>query len=150
MLTATPPEEHYRALEQMYFGAPTNQRYQSLTLDIGEGVATVSVQVTPDLHHAAGAMHGAHLFKLLDDAAFFAANSVVTDVFVLTAQFSVQMLAPVSTGRVSARGRLTRAGSVLLFADATLTAGDLELAHGQGTFARSSRALTAVPGYDSG
>jgi uncharacterized protein (TIGR00369 family) len=149
MSTTTSLDDHHRGLERMYLAAPTNQRYHNLTLQIGEGSATVGFEVTDDLHHAAGALHGAHLFKLLDDAAFFAANSVVTDVFVLTAQFSVQMLAPVAAGVVRARGRLTRAGSALLFADSVLTADGRELARGQGTFARSRQALATVHGYGS-
>jgi acyl-coenzyme A thioesterase PaaI-like protein len=36
-------------------------------------------------HHSIHAVHGSVYFKALDDAAFFAVNSLVEDVFVLTA-----------------------------------------------------------------
>ncbi len=50
--------------------------------------------VGPHLHHAGGAVHGANYFKAMDDAAFFAANSLVDDVFVLTVSFNVYFLRP--------------------------------------------------------
>ena len=147
MAPTLPPDQHFRSLERMYLGAPTNQGYRNLTITIADGAARIGVDVTPDLHHAAGALHGAHLFKLLDDAAFFAANSVVTDVFVLTAQFSVQMLAQATEGTMHADGALLRAGSSLLFAESVVRSGERELARGHGTFARSRQVLTQVPGY---
>ena len=39
--------------------------------------------------HAAGAVHGSYYFKVLDDACYFAANSLVSDVFVLTVSFVI-------------------------------------------------------------
>ena len=36
------------------------------------------------MFHTAGAAHGTLFFKMLDDAAFYAANSLVTDRFLLT------------------------------------------------------------------
>jgi len=46
----------------------------------------------------AHAMHGSVYFKCLDDAAFFAANSIVQEVFVLTVTFNVVLLRPVAAG----------------------------------------------------
>ncbi len=43
-------------------------------------------------------------FKALDDAAFFAANSVVEDVFVLTTNFNIQLLRTVTEGTLIATG----------------------------------------------
>ena len=47
-------------------------------------------------------------FKLLDDAAFFAVHSIVTDVFVLTTSFNINLIRPVSSGVITAKGKVTR------------------------------------------
>jgi uncharacterized protein (TIGR00369 family) len=92
---------HYRKLERMYAHAPINSYFQP-KLAIGEGTAEIRILVREDFHHTAGAMHGVVYFKALDDATFFAANSLVEEVFVLTASFEIEFLRPVSSGEVRA------------------------------------------------
>ena len=140
-------ETHFRALEALYAGAPCNAALD-LRLTITEGQATLQLPVDATMHHAAGAVHGSYCFKLLDDACFFAASSLVPEVFVLTASFTLQLMRPVVQGVLVAQGRVTRAGRTLLFADGTLhdDQGNL-LATGTGTFARSSIPLGGLDAY---
>ena len=44
---------------------------------IGPGTCTMTMTVREDFFHAAQAMHGALYFMMLDNAAFFAVNSIV-------------------------------------------------------------------------
>jgi uncharacterized protein (TIGR00369 family) len=100
--------------------------------------------------HAAGAVHGSVYFKAMDDAAFFAANSVVEDVFVLTTSFNIQLLRPVTEGTFIAKGTLVSATRNLLIADAELRDDrDRLLGRGTGTFMRSQMLLEDTPGYVS-
>lgn len=140
-------EEHYRRLERMYHGAPIN-RWYSPKLAVGEGAATLEVPLRDEFHHAAGAVHGSVVFKALDDAAFFAAASLVPDVFVLTASFNVHFLRPVAGGTLRAGARVVHrtAGSLIAEALARDDAGQ-ELARGTGTFVRSKLALDEAMGY---
>ncbi len=141
---------HFDGLIRLYASANTNQPYQDLTLEMSTGRATVSYEATPALHHAAGGVHGAHVFKLLDDAAFFAVNSMVPDVFVLTAQFSVQLFRPATTGVLRAEGRVTKPGRQTFFAESVLVGPDgKEIARGHGSFSRSRILLAHTPGYAS-
>lgn len=140
--------EHYRRLERMYLAAPANQKFQNLAIHISDGRSEVAFDVTPDLCHAAGAMHGCYYFKALDDAAFFAANSLVEDVFVLTADFMVQFFLPVPTGRITAVGTITKLGYNLSFADAVIEDDEgNELARGRGSFARGTMRLDTIELY---
>lgn len=133
----TDPESHYRRLEQAYQMAPCNQALQ-LKLSVTAGAAEVRIAATPSMHHAAGAVHGSFYFKALDDAAYFAANSLVEDALVLTASFSLELLRPVATGEMRASGRVRKAGKNLIFAESVLYDGEgNELATGRGTFART-------------
>lgn len=149
----TPPEgaaAHYRALEQLYAAAPINQLFDS-RLDIpGAGEARISFVVDERHFHAAGAAHGTSYFKMLDDAAFYAANSLVTDRFLLTTQFSLVLTRPLAAGPVVAEGRWVSGQRRVFIAEARLVdAGGEEVARGTGTFMRSRIPLATLPGYAS-
>lgn len=137
---------HFRRLENMYHGAGINGWFRP-RLTVAEGEAEVVLAVRPEFHHAAGAAHGAVVFKVLDDAAFFAANSLVPEAFVLTASFSLHFLRPVAEGELRAKGRVVHKGKRQLLADAVATAAGKEVARGTGTFAVSDIPLRSEMGY---
>lgn len=140
-------EAHWRRLERMYLVAPMN-RYFEPAIEIGDGRASITIEVREDFHHAAGAMHGSVYFKALDDAAFFAANSRVEDVFVLTASFHLDFFRPVSAGTIRATGELVHEGRRMLTAEAELVDDQGRmLARGGGTFFKSSLPLGPDIGY---
>jgi len=140
-------EAHYRALERMYQAAPINALFGP-TLRIERGTASIEAAVDPQPFHAAGAVHGSVYFKMLDDAAFFAAGSLEPEVFVLTASFTIYLTRPVSSGRLRAVGKVldeTRSGFI---AESTLSDDQgRTLARGSGSFARSRIPLREVASY---
>ena len=140
-------EEHFRKLERMYAAAPIN-RYFAPTLRISEGRAELTIPVRPDFFHAANAVHGAVYFKALDDSAFFAANSLVTDVFVLTVQYNVYFVRPVSEGELRATGAVVHRSRNLIVADSEIhDSRGLPIARGSGSFLPSRIALSPEIGY---
>jgi len=140
-------ETHYRKLERMYAAAPTNRYFQP-RLEIREGEAELRLEVREDFHHSAGAAHGVVYFKALDDATFFAASSLVEDVFVLTARFEIEFLAPVSSGEVRAVARVTERGESRIRAEGELfDAGGECIGRGTGWFARSTHPLSPSVQY---
>ncbi len=142
-----PADEHFRRLERMYASAPINAFYAPI-LRVSDGQAELAITVRPDFFHAAHAVHGSVYFKALDDAAFFAANSVITDVFVLTVSFNIVLLSPVTEGTLRAKGRLVHRSSNLLVAEAVLEdERQRVVARGSGTFMRSRNALGPAVGY---
>lgn len=138
---------HHRRLERMYVEAPVS-RWYGVSIAIADGAAEVSLPVRPEFLHAAHAVHGSVYFRLLDDAAFFAANSLVPDVFVLTVSFTVQFARPATDGVLRAAGRVVHRGGRLFLAESELKddAGQL-LARGSGVFTKSSIALDPSIGY---
>jgi len=151
--TATPPELdgaalHYRALEALYASAPVNRLFQSHLEISGEGHSRIRFQVDETVHHAANAAHGTIYFKMLDDAAFYAANSLVTDRFLLTTAFNLHFTKPIRTGEVIAEGRWISGRRRVFIAEAHLVDADGdEIGRGTGTFMRSHIALSGLPGY---
>ena len=67
---------------------------------------TLDLPIFESYHHPLGAVHGSVTFKALDDAAFFAANSLIEDVFVLTTNFNLHFERPVSEGTIHAEGEV--------------------------------------------
>ena len=142
------PEEHYARLARAYVRAPTNEHYQP-RMEITEGRARLEIDVRPDLHHAASAVHGSHYFKCLDDAAFFAVNSLVRDVFVLTASFTVHLMRPITEGVLVAEGEVVNRSTRLYWAESVLRDGEgRQLGRGNGTFMRSQIPLSPAIGYE--
>lgn len=140
-------EEHYRKLERMYLQAPVNE-YFDPRISIRKGVAEVSIDVRKDFFHAANAVHGYLYFKLLDDATFFAASSLVEDVFVLTVSFNLHFMRPVTRGTMTAVGTVVHQSRRLLVADGLVTDGrGREVGRGTGTFMHSEIALAPEMGY---
>jgi uncharacterized protein (TIGR00369 family) len=140
-------EEHFRKLERMYLGAPVNE-YYAPTIRISRGEAQMDIRVRPDFFHAAGAVHGVVYFKLLDDSSFFAANSLVEEVFVLTVSYNVYFTRPVSKGVMSAKSKVVQSSERLLIAESVILDSDgNKVGRGSGMFMRSNIPLTEDIGY---
>ena len=139
---------HYRALERLYASAPVNSLFASRLAITGEGTSRIDFEITREVFHAAGAAHGTIYFKMLDDAAFYAANSLATDRFLLTTSFNLHFTKPVREGEVVAEGRWVSGRKRVFVAEARLVdAGGEEIGRGTGTFMRSRIALSSLPGY---
>jgi uncharacterized protein (TIGR00369 family) len=145
---ATGAEAHLRALERLYAAAPVNQLFES-RLDLpAAGQAVIHFDVSPRLFHAAGAAHGTVYFKMLDDAAFYAANGFVSDRFLLTTAFNLHFTKPMKEGSATAEGRWISGRRRVFVAEARIvdSTGE-ECARGTGTFLRSHIALAGLDGY---
>jgi uncharacterized protein (TIGR00369 family) len=139
-------EGHFRKLESMYLSAPINDFY-SPTIIISQGQAEIQTAVKPEFFHAAEALHGSVYFKLLDDAAFFAASSLVEDVFLLTVSFNLYLTRPVTNGVLVARGQVVSRSTNHFVAESILTVNHKEVARGSGSFLRSRIRLAEVESY---
>ena len=141
---------HHHRLRQMYLRAPINtQLYTGIHIEVSNKKATLTLPITDKYFHAAGAAHGSVYFKMLDDAAFFAVQSVVTDVFVYTVSFNTQLLRPITGGVVTAVGELKFQSKNLFIADAVLYDQKGRVAgRGTGNFMRSGIGLDQVDGYE--
>jgi len=139
---------HFRALESLYAAAPINGLFPSRLEIVEPGMARIRFQLDERHFHAAGAVHGTSYFKMLDDAAFYACNSLVTDRFLLTTAFNLLFTRPLKAGEVVAEGRWVSGRRRVFVADARLIDSDgEEAARGTGTFMRSQIPLAGLPGY---
>jgi len=147
----TGEEAHLRALEALYASAPINQLFQSRLSLPRAGKSEIRFTVVPESYHAAGAAHGTLYFKMLDDAAFYAANGFVSDRFLLTTAFNLHFTKPMLSGEALAEGRWISGKRRVFVAEARIVDADgEECARGTGTFMRSHIALSGLDGYRLG
>ena len=145
---ATGEQAHYRRLEALYRSAPINRLFDSTLAIVGPGQSELAFTIAGDTFHAAGAAHGALYFKMLDDAAFYAANSLVSDRFLLTTAFNLHFTAPMREGPARAEGRWISGRRRVLVAEARIIDSEgEECGRGTGTFMRSHIPLTTLAGY---
>jgi uncharacterized protein (TIGR00369 family) len=139
---------HFENLVMMYDRAPINEWFRPLLRIPEEGRAEMELVVRKDFYHAGRAIHGAVYFKALDDATFFAVQSLLTDFFVLTASFQLYFLRPVTEGKLVAHGRVvSRSKRVYLAEGILLDDRGKEAARGSGTFMPSTLSLGPEMGY---
>ena len=145
---ASGAEAHLRALEALYASAPINRLFESRIALAEAGRSRIRFTVGGDSFHAAGAAHGTLYFKMLDDAAFYAANGLVSDRFLLTTAFNLHFTKPMKDGEAIAEGRWVSGRRRVFVAEARIvdSSGE-ECARGTGTFLRSHIALASLAGY---
>jgi uncharacterized protein (TIGR00369 family) len=141
-------EAHFRALESLYRSAPVNRLFESRLEIAGQGFARIRFQVFESSFHAAAAAHGTLYFKMMDDAAFYACNSLVTDRFLLTTAFNLLFTRPLRAGEAIAEGRWASGRRRVFVGEARIvdSSGE-EAGRGTGTFMRSYIPLSGLPGY---
>ena len=145
---STGVDSHLRALESLYASAPINRLFDS-RIELPEaGRSVIRFSVGEEHFHAAGAAHGTLYFKVLDDAAFYAANGLVSDRFLLTTAFNLHFTKPMRAGEAIAEGRWISGKRRVFVAESRIVdASGEECARGTGTFLRSHIALSGLKGY---
>ena len=140
-------DEHHLRLERMYHTAPFNLTLNS-SITIHDGKSTVKARVEDYMRHAGDLMHGAYYFMLLDNATFFAANSLVRDVLLLTQGFEIKFLHPVVKGELVCEGSFKekRMGTYIATGELFNENGDL-VGLGTGRFRRSKIMLNSISKY---
>ena len=139
-------ESHFRAIEKMYLAAPIN-RFFLPKIEVREGEARIKIAVKEDFFHSAGAVHGSVYFKMLDDAAYFAASSCEPEYFLLTSTFTTYLTAPVSSGIIEAVGKVVHRGRNQWLAEAVAYNSGQEIARGSGIFVRGKALLCGAKGH---
>lgn len=138
---------HFRALEKLYLSAPINEIFVP-QIQVAEGTAEITIKIKESYFHAANAVHGAVYFKMLDDAAFFAANSLEHNFYVLTTAFTTYLTRPVSSGDMRSVGRVVNSNKSQFIAESVVYNSEKkEIARGNGIFVRSKILLSSTPGY---
>lgn len=144
-------DSHFRKLEKMYLSVAINQTvYSAVNISLEKGKAEIVHAVEEKFFHAANSLHGSVYFKLLDDAAYFAASSLVEDEFLFTTSFQVHFLRPVTEGSLRAKGWVEKLGRSVIIAQSVLyDERNRKVAIGQGQLMKSGKLLSDIPGYSS-
>ncbi len=140
---------HYRSLEKMYLAAPINHIFNPRII-VSKESAEIEIEINGSLFHSAGAVHGSIYFKMLDDAAFFAANSIVEKYFVLTHSFTIRFYRPVSSGRMTSYGKVIDRTKQKIQAESIVYDDKgRKIGSGKGIFVQGKLPLVEALGYDA-
>ena len=138
---------HFESLVNMHNAVKINEFYRP-TLTVSEGAAEIEITLSEKFHHAAGGVHGSVYFKMLDDAAWFAANTLETQFFLVTVSFTTYITRPVSSGTMKAVGKVVNRNKAQFIAEAVVyDAEGREIGRGNGMFVRSKALLADAQGY---
>ncbi len=133
-----------KKLIKMYESAPINQSYEP-KLTIEPHQSSIVIDVKPIHFHAANYLHGSVIFKLLDDAAFFAAQAQEPDYFIVTASFTVYFVRPVNSGQLTATGTvITTTKNQFIAESRVMNEQGKWVAKGSGVFQRSNVDLSST------
>ncbi|MCB1388919.1 MAG: PaaI family thioesterase [Rhodobacteraceae bacterium] len=123
-------------------GVTGTARLLGYSIDLAPDGATVAMQVTEEHTNRQGNLHGGLIATLLDTAMGATASQVRGDggrVPFSTLTITVNFLAPMPPGRISATGRVTGGGYKTVFVEASARADDGTLvAQAVGTFKRTA------------
>ena len=133
--------EHLKKMNKLYNRAPISGLFNDHHIDFSvDGSTTIRFTPREGHCHSMGSLHGSGYFKMLDDAAFFAAQALDEDNFIYTTSFTTYLVRAAAVGvPLVARGSVVSAGKTLQIASATLVeeeTGNL-VATGSGTFLKS-------------
>lgn len=132
---------HFERLEGMYLADDRNEQ-DDVGVRVLEGESEI---VTPiDARHirSDGSLTNSICFRLLDDAASLAVNSVVQDVLVRAEGFNVRYSHVAPTGDLAARGRLLSSSEDQYLAESVVVDSEgREICRGTGAFVRTDTAL---------
>ncbi len=142
--------DHFQKLRNMYLTSKVNKNlYETTECEIALEKATISLTISEKYFHGLGAIHGSVYFKLLDDAAYFAVSSIITDVFVLTTSFNTNIIRPANQGKITSIGILRYKSKNHFVAESTIyNEAGKEIAFGSGNFTKSKIALSKEIGYE--
>lgn len=141
-------KEHLENLERMFHAAPIQDMLKGAMMKVGDGKATYVLDISKEYFHAAAALHGAIYFKLLDDAAYFAAASLEETYFLLTKSYTIHFKRPVEIDRLTAVGEVVSEHNGEIVAKSSIiNSGGKIVAEGEGSFVRSKKLLADQDGY---
>jgi len=139
-------DTHYKKLQKIYLNANLNKDiYSNTEIIISKNYSEIKMPIKGDYFHALNAIHGSVYFKMLDDAAFFAAQSVVQDYMLLTASFNISFKMPVSNGYIKSIGTLYSVSEKEITAESKMYNSKNELvAFGNGIFKKSKISIDSI------
>tara|TARA_B100000242_G_C43009840_1_gene469476 strand:+ start:636 stop:1067 length:432 start_codon:yes stop_codon:yes gene_type:complete len=137
---------HFKKLEKIYLNANLNNLiYSNIEIIISKNYSEIKMPIKEDYFHALNAIHGSVYFKMLDDAAFFAAQSVVEDYMLLTANFNISFKMPVTDGWIKSKGKLLSVSKQEINAEAKMYNSKNEIvAFGNGIFKKSKISIDLI------
>ncbi|MAH80363.1 MAG: thioesterase [Rickettsiales bacterium] len=139
--------EHYKKLENIYYKAEFNMILKPI-ITISEARCEIKSIYSEIVHHAADAAHGSMIFKTLDDSAYFAANSLEFDEFLVTVSYNMHFVRPIFNDEIISIGTVKEQNRHHIIAESkSVNKEGKTVAFGIGTFTKSNVKLETLKHY---
>lgn len=140
--------QHNLKLMHLFETARIQTLYAGIRMELHRGECRITYPISEQMFHGGGALHGSVYFKMLDDAAYFAAATFEPQFFLLTARFTINLLKPLHSGTITAIGSCQETTGKRFQATAKLLdAESAVVAEGSGLFLPSSKPWGQLEGY---
>lgn len=139
---------HFEKLERMYLSLKFNRLIKP-AIHISAGKAQIVIPIQEQFCNSVGSIQSSICFKLLEDTALLAVNSIVDNDLVLTENFNLYLTHPIATGELIARGHyLNKLGNQYLAEAVVVDSENKEICRGSGVFVKGRMSLSSVEGYN--
>ena len=131
-----PNPEHIEMIRKMVHASPYPSLLSMKLVDIGAGFAVMEIDIEEKHMQLLGAVHGGTLASLMDGVAYWSVFYGVEnpDAWLTTVDLNVNFLAPVSSGKLIAKGTQIKVGKKLCYATAEISGSNgTIIAHGTST-----------------
>jgi len=140
-------ELHLEKLENLYLSDQVNKDLDP-GVKILEGEAEIHIPVREKVSNTDGSIIGCICYKLMEDAAILALNSIVNDVQVTASNFNIYLSNSIASRELTARAKfIGESGNQILVETVVLDDNRSEIARGNGAFNKSSIKLEQLDGY---
>ena len=140
-------ELHLEKLENMYLSDPVNKELNP-GVKILEGETEIHIPVRKKISNDDGSIIGCICYKLMEDAAILAVNSIVDDVQVSASNFNIYLSNSIASRELTARAKfIGRSGDQILVETVVIDDNRSEIARGNGAFVKGSVKLDQLDGY---
>lgn len=114
-------QDHIRRLERMYHNANTNALIPANLDIVDRGRAELKMPIDERYLQAGQAVHGMLYFKAMDEVAFYAAQSLVTDMMLLTESMNIHFTRPLFMGTMHADAQVIKTGRTVHIVEARVS-----------------------------
>lgn len=135
----------HQALSAILPLAPINRLYQPRDLIVRQGSASLEMPVLEQFFNGGMILHGSAFFKGLDEAAWFAANSLADKFALATTSFTTYIVRPVRSGNLQVLARVISSSKGLVVVESDMfNDSETLVARGCGTFQPTAIPIAAL------
>lgn len=139
--------EHYKKLENLFLKSSINEILDA-KIKITEGATEIHLTKKEFMHNEIEPIHSAYIFMVLESSAFFAANSLIEDVSIVSKSFEILYVRNLESKIYTAKAKFLEKsmGNYIISSELYDEKGNL-ITKAKGVYRRSKKSLKNIKNY---